>query len=218
MSRFNEFMVGVVFLFAMTVLGYFTIIKGEFFDNRKYYNMSVIFESVEGLSEGDHVMVNGVMAGNVKSIKLMDDSSVSVVLKMYVRFTIYENYSIVMKNLTALGGRGIMINPGREEANGIFYQEVISRTNLKGSSIGDPFSLLAEVIQENRTELQSGLKNLSEFAEKINKGDGTLAKLVNEDKVLDETDKLLKDMRDAIEDSREQAPVTSFIRAALTIF
>jgi len=218
MTRLNEFIVGVVFFFAMAVLGYFTIIKGSFFDSKKYYNISVIFENVEGLSVGDHVMVNGVLSGNVRSIRLLEDGSVKVVLKMYERFTIYENYKIVMKNLTALGGRRISIYPGKEVENGIMYREIVSRTNLSGSSLGDPFALLAEVIEENRDELQSSIRNLSEFAEKINKGKGTIAKLVNEDTVHNDTDKLLNDLRDTVEDSREQAPVTSFIRAALTIF
>ncbi|HPS57402.1 MAG TPA: MlaD family protein [Spirochaetota bacterium] len=218
MTRINEFIVGVVFFFAMAVLTYFTVIKGEFFDTRTYYTMSVIFEEVQGLSEGDHVQVNGVDGGNVISIRLLDDSRVRVVLKMHVDFRIYENYTIVMKNTTALGGRIISINPGKAESEGLYFSEVESKNDLIGSSLGDPFSLLAEVIQENREELANTIHNISEFAEKINKGDGTIAKLVNEDTVHDEAGKTLKQVRDTLEDSREQAPVTSFIRAALTFF
>ena len=218
MTRFSELIVGIVFFFAMAVLIYFTVIKGEFFDTRTYYTMSVIFDEVQGLSEGDHVQVNGVDGGIVISIRLLEDSRVRVVLRMHLNFKIYENYSIVMKNTTALGGRIISINPGREEADGLYFSEVGSRTDLNGSSLGDPFSLLAEVIQENREELTNTISNISEFAEKINRGDGTIAKLVNENTVHDEADKTLKQVRDTLEDSREQAPVTSFIRAALTFF
>ncbi|HQO40130.1 MAG TPA: MlaD family protein [Spirochaetota bacterium] len=218
MTRFNEFIVGVVFFFAMGVLVYFTVIKGEFFDTRTYYTMSVIFDEVQGLAEGDHAQVNGVEGGVVTSIRLLEDSRVRVVLKMHVNFRIYENYSIVMKNTTALGGRIISINPGRPEVDGIYFSEIETRTDLSGASLGDPFSLLAEVIQENRDELASTILNISQFAEKINKGDGTIARLVNEDTVHAGADKTLKQVRDTIEDSREQAPVTSFIRAALTFF
>lgn len=218
MTRINEFVVGLVFFFAMGVLGYFTIIKGGFFDTRHYYTMSIVFDAVEGLAEGDHVMVNGVEGGTVTSISLRDDNRVRVELKMYVSFKLYENYLIVMKNSTALGGRMISIDPGKPEHDGIYFSEIESRTDLKGSSLGDPFSLLAEVIQENRGQLKTAINNFSEFAEKINSGNGTVAKLVNEDTLHEDTGKLVNELRDTIEDSREQAPVTSFIRAALTIF
>ena len=42
--------------------------------------------------------------------------------------------------------------------------------------------------------------------------------MINEDTIHADTGKLIKELRDAVEDSREQAPVTSFIRAALTAF
>ena len=93
-----------------------------------------------------------------------------------------------------------------------------SMKNLTGLTIGDPLTKISEVIDENREDLKATVQNISEFTEKINKGEGTIGKLVNEDSIHDETGKLIKELRDTVEDSREQAPVTSFIRAALTAF
>jgi phospholipid/cholesterol/gamma-HCH transport system substrate-binding protein len=218
MTKLNEFIVGIVFIFAMSVLGYFTIVRGDLFDEREYYTATVIFDDVEGLTIGNKVLINGVEAGTVTSIELMADSKVIVSLRMYRFFVMYENYKIVLKNQSALGGRIITINPGNAEADGKLFEVVKTVMNLHGRTLGDPLAKITEVIDENRDNIKIALSNIREFSEKINKGEGTIAKLVNKDTLHEETGKLLKELRDTIEDSREQAPVTSFIRAALTAF
>lgn len=218
MTKLHEFIVGAVFFFAMGVLGYYTIIRGEFFDRREFYFSTVIFEDVEGLSLGNKVIVNGVDSGTVSGIELRTDSRVRVTLKMYRTFTLYENYRILLKNQTALGGKNIAIYPGYAEFEGKIFNPVESMDNLTGKTIADPLTLISQVIDENRGDLNSAIKNLSQFSEKINRGNGTIAKLVNEDSIHKETGDLIKDLRDTVEDSREQAPVTSFIRAMLTAF
>lgn len=218
MTKLNEFIVGVVFFFAMGILGYYTIIRGDLFDTRQFYYSTVIFDDVEGLTIGNKVLVNGVESGTVTAIELMVNGKVLVSLKLYRFFNLYENYRIILKNQSALGGRVILINPGAAEAKGELFETVESMKNLTGKTIGDPLTKISEVIDENREDLRIAVKNISEFSEKINKGDGTIAKLVNQDTVHEEASNLIKELRDTIEDSREQAPVTSFIRAALTAF
>lgn len=218
MSRLNEFVVGVVFIFAMSVLGYFTIVRGDLLDKREYYPCTVIFDDVEGLTVGTKVLINGVESGTVTSIDLMPDSMVIVTLKLYRYFTLYENYKIVLKNQSTLGGKVITVNPGNAESEGRLYEVVGSMKDLHGHSISDPLAKISELIDENRDNIKVAITNLKEFSEKINKGEGTIAKLVNEDTLHDQTNKLIRELRDTVEDSREQAPVTSFIRAFLTAF
>jgi phospholipid/cholesterol/gamma-HCH transport system substrate-binding protein len=218
MKRFSEFIVGVVFIAALATLGYFTIVRGELFSDKEYYELTVIFPDVESLSLGNKVLVNGVESGTVESISLLSDARVIVTIKMFQHFALYENYRIVLKNQTAIGGRIIVIYPGELEREGVLYEPVESYKNLHGVTIGDPLSKISEIIDENRGDLREAIVNLREFSEKINKGEGTIAKLVNEDKIHKDTGKLIEELRETIEDSREQAPVTSFIRAALTAF
>ncbi len=218
MTKLNELIVGVVFFIAMGILGYYTIIRSDLFDRREYLYSTVIFENVEGLEVGNKVLVNGVESGTVTEIELMGDGKVIVSLKLYKFFKLYENYKILLKNQSALGGRIIVINPGTAEVNGEYFETVDSMKNLAGFEIGDPLTKISQVIDENREDIRIAIKNLSEFSEKINNGEGTVAKLVNKDTIHQEAGNLIKELRDAVEDSREQAPVTSFIRAALTAF
>lgn len=218
MKRANEFIVGVVFILAMGVLGYFTIIRGELFSGKEYYYITVIFPDVESLSIGNKVLVNGVESGSVEGIELLPDARVLVNMKMFKRFALYDNYRIVLKNQTAIGGRIIVIYPGEYMRENVLYETIDNYKNLHGTTIGDPLSKISEIIDENRGDLRAAIINLREFSEKINKGEGTIAKLVNEDKIHRDTGELIEELRDTIEDAREQAPVTSFIRAALTAF
>ena len=218
MTKLNELIVGIVFFVAMGILGYYTIVRSDFFDTKEYYSSTVIFNDVEGLAIGNKVLVSGVDAGTVTAIDLMADGKIAVAMKLFRTFNIYENYRILLKNQTALGGRIIVIYPGSPEVDGDIFETVDSMNNLAGTTIGDPLTKISEVIDENRENIKVAIENFSEFSEKVNKGEGTIGKLVNKDTLHEDTGNLIKELRDTVEDTREQAPVTSFIRAALTAF
>lgn len=61
------------------------------------------------------------------------------------------------------------------------------------------------------TELASTLK-------KINEGEGTIARLLNDDALYRETKSLLKELRESVEDLREQAPINSFLGVVFSAF
>lgn len=216
----KELAVGVFFVVSMMILGYFTIVMtGGFFGPSDYYYLNVRFSNVEGLALNDKVRVNGVMAGKVDDVSLDgEDGFVSVRLRMLTRFSLYENYKIKIRPEGALGGRYVGIYPGSRMAGGVRMAKLLDYSNLRGEAYADAFALLSDFIEENREDVRSTIQNIRDITDKINTGKGTLGKLVNEDRVHDSTGDLIKELREAIEDTREQAPVTSFIRAALTAF
>lgn len=59
-------------------------------------------------------------------------------------------------------------------------------------------------------DLSASMTNLKEITGKISSGDGTLGKLVNNDEMYQEAQKLLAELRAAIDDMRETSPVTTF--------
>ncbi len=214
----KEIAVGVLFAAGIAILAYFTImVKHEVFEPRDYYMISVRFPHVEGLEVGDDVKVNGVKVGVVNRIVLEDEFIVTY-LKMFNAFSMYENYRIKVANESALGGKFVSIYPGMRSLEGISFKEVETRTNLKGLSGDDPIALFSELIVDNRENIYTTLKNIQEITSKINSGQGTLGKLINETQVHDNATNVLSSFKETVEDAREQAPITSFIRAALTAF
>ena len=104
------------------------------------------------------------------------------------------------------------------DENGRQYAVITTRDNLVGTSVPDPFTLLSRLIADNRGNVNATVKNLRDITDKINSGKGTLGKIINEDTVHGQATDLIKQLQDTIEDTREQAPITSFLRAALTAF
>lgn len=157
---------------------------------------------------------------------------VTILLKEPVRM--YENYDIAIRNESLLSGRVISIDPGTsestEEGKGAHrtFQVVDYKTgltSLKGRVLQDPLVSLSELIAENRGDIRKTFSNVADITTKINNGDGTLGRLINRDDlhtnvntVLTDAQIVLRELREGLEDTREQAPVTSFIRAALSSF
>lgn len=176
--------------------------------------------------------------------------AVTIELKKSVVF--YENYRIAIKNESLLSGKVVSVDPGSANtADGnvpaqipVFSVDsaVLSSTgqsaleyrmasssekfvDLKGESSGDPIAGFSELIAENREDVRRTIKNVAEITDKINSGDGTIGKLINDNELHRNANTLVTDaqivvreVRESLEDTREQAPVTSFVRAALTAF
>lgn len=97
--------------------------------------------------------------------------------------------------------------------------------DLKGETSGDPIAGITQLIEDNRDNIRVTFDNIAQITYKINNGRGTIGRLINDDELHRNTETLLtdaqivlKELRESLEDTREQAPVTSFIRAALTAF
>lgn len=59
-------------------------------------------------------------------------------------------------------------------------------------------------------DLSTTMANLRSITDKVGSGEGTLGKLVNDDQIYTEAQKLLGELRAAIDDMRETSPVTTF--------
>ena len=96
---------------------------------------------------------------------------------------------------------------------------------LQGFSSSDLLAGFSEMISENRTNVRDTIENISQIVKKINQGKGTLGILVNDDEMSRNANTLVNDakivvreLRESLEDTREQAPVNSFLRAVFTAF
>jgi phospholipid/cholesterol/gamma-HCH transport system substrate-binding protein len=97
--------------------------------------------------------------------------------------------------------------------------------DLQGTSSGDPIAGLSQLLDENRADVRKTISNIAEITGKINRGKGTIGSLVNDEELhknaeslVDDAQVVVRELRETLEDTREQAPVNSFIRTALTAF
>ncbi len=235
---------GSLFFVALAVVGYFTIITEGGPLKKELYTMQVYFPNSEGIKLGSKVTVRGVPYGYVSKVNLIQidregnilpsteegiASKVEVILVLQKPLKLYDNYSIKIRNESLLSGRIIAIDPGFYVAP-TFNSTDLAMTStsqrfIEGGTMDDPLVSLSELIAENRNDIRKTISNISQITDKINNGQGTLGKLINNDEIhsnvnttLTDAQIVLRELREGLEDTREQAPVTSFIRAALTAF
>jgi len=67
-------------------------------------------------------------------------------------------------------------------------------------------------------EIKRAAGSLAAVMQKIEKGEGTLGKLVADESLYVEARRLLKEAREAVEDAREQAPITAFSSVIFAAF
>ena len=213
-----ELLTGIIFFAAVSILVYYTVLVGQkTIAPEKTWQMTIYFEDALGLQKESRVMVNGVYSGNVMAINLTDNL-VQVDLAMFNRFSIYPNYRIYVASESAIGGKQIRIYPGGKDNRNDGINELVAPDSLLIGTTRDPFDSISNVIEDNRENIKVTIRNLRSFSEKLNSGQGTISKLLTDDKIANQASDLLEQLRETIEDAREQAPVTSFIRAALTAF
>ena len=165
---------------------------------------------------------------------------VEVTITVPASIKMYENYEIKIKNESLLSGRVISIDPGTSLERDSKTNEVLpsakknreinlgssdSSNRLRGKTNEDPLVSLSELIAENRSDIRKTISNVADISGKINSGKGTLGRLINQDDIhsnvnttLTDAQIVLRELREGLEDTREQAPVTSFIRSALSAF
>ena len=171
MNPSKEFLVGAIFLIAVTILGVFTIIVSDYIPFRPQINWRVRFENVRGLKEGDEVRAAGVKIGKVKSLELVDGK---VVVTLLLRSSIpyYEDGRIMIENVTPLGGKFVNIEPGNPP----------KETDTKKLLIGE-------------TPPEDVATALNKLVKDIREGKGTIPRLLRESDVYEDIKEITGDIR-----------------------
>ena len=92
-------------------------------------------------------------------------------------------------------------------------KEFSDKLNSNDNTVGKILSDKGEIYNE----FKDFVANLSEISDKINSGEGTLSKLINDDEAYNDLKAILKDgkktlneVQHAVQDFREQAPISTF--------
>ena len=208
--------VGLFFILglALTWVTFETLRGGKVFKDQGY-NLIAGFESLKELKEGDDVRMAGVKIGEVEKTRLAGRRAEAVLrISHQVKIKSDANAMIVMAGL--IGTNYLSVSLGTEAASDLPEgAEITTQTTPDLNSvmtqmgdlgkkletaIGDLSSALSGdgkegtgiikkvdlLITENRENIGKATANLQEITAKVNKGEGTLGRLISDPKMYDE--------------------------------
>jgi len=207
--------VGLFFLLGLALIWvtFETLSGGKVFQD-KGYTLIAGFESLKELKEGDEVRMAGVKIGIVETTRLAGRRA-EAILRIESRYKVKQDATatIVMAGLIGTNYIGIDLgSPGAgdlppdaeiqtkttPDLNSVMTQigEMGKKLesalgNLGGAFAGDGKSpgLLQKIdtlVTENREKVGATMTNLQAITDKVNKGEGTLGKIINDPKLHDE--------------------------------
>ena len=145
------------------------------------FTLKAHFMNTEGLRNGASVRFGGIDVGAVKSIQIVSDTSVSVEVTMRVKDEVKRfikkdsRASIETEGL--VGNKVIMITMGSESADEIKDGgKILSKEPLS-------FADIIEETQGIMAYTKDMTKNLAEIVYKVNQGDGTIGKIINDNQL-----------------------------------
>ncbi len=192
----TEFVVGFFFFAAVAVLIYYTMIISKDSFSKNTYRITVKFQEVANLDVGNKVLLRGMEVGAVKDLGLVDDG---VMVEMAIRdgVRIFENCDVRIEASSMLGGNLVNIRQGTSDKDVVKPgQQLLGRAY---SALMSEASSVLEELRGNGTfdSLSATIENFNSITDKINKGQGTLGKLINEDGFYDDAKTLIADLKKA---------------------
>ena len=131
MQTAKELAVGALCVAALLFLGIYTVIIGNIDLREEKVGVTVLFDSVGGLKEGNKVRIAGFEVGEVDDLTLAPDGrSVTARLKLNARIAMYDNAKIEVKSLSALGGKYVLLDVGTPKDGGQSVADIAHFTFL----------------------------------------------------------------------------------------
>ena len=169
--RLGIFVAAALILFVVAI--YLIGSKGNLFSPTKDVFSS--FKDIRGLVVGNNVRFAGINVGTVKNIRIISDTSVVVTMSIRENYSkyIYKNSKVQIGQEGLMGGKIVLISSGSPEAGVIEdndYLVVAEGLDVQGM-IAQAQTMLREATQT--------VSNLNSVTDKINEGDGDIARLLN---------------------------------------
>ena len=148
------------------------------------YKLSTAFYNVSGLQVGNNVRFSGINVGTVDNIKIINDSTVQVdmLIAKRVQPFIKEDSEAAIGSSGIIGDRIIIITQGSNETpSAQAGQFIYSKEPVETDAI--------------LASLQVTANQLSEIMTKINSGNGTLGRLIQDSTIAENINQTIKNLK-----------------------
>lgn len=203
-DAFSEAIVGLFMMAVLSLLVYFTIVISgvDVLQGRKKVCVNVTFADVGGLKDHDSVMYRGTKVGAVDRIDL-SPSNLVVVAEIDNDVVLRETCRIAVCNLSMLGGNYLLLEEGTGEPLPLESTQFIGETPTDWMR---DVSRIAKNLNEFTssgelkgivTNFEAASEKLRIVAERVERGEGTVGKLLSSD------DTLYNDIKSFAADAKE---------------
>ena len=214
-SGFSDLVTGVFMLSVLALLGYFTIVISgiDLITGKEKVDVRVVFDQVGGLKDHDNVMYRGTKVGTVDRI-VLGDREVTVIMNIDKDVILREGYTIRVQSMSLLGGNLMVL----EEGEGLVLD--LLTTDFKGQTPTDWMKDVQDITANlNKItasgEIEATIANLKSATEKVNNviakvesGEGTVGKLIQDDTVYE-------DLKATVSNAREVTDEFKGVRAVI---
>lgn len=150
------------------------------------FEISSVFKSVNGLSQGNNVQFAGINVGSISNITILSTDKVRVTMKIEeeVRKYIKRDSEASINSEGLVGNKVLLISAGTPGSEPVEQGDTL--TAVTPAQLGD----IINNLNESSKEAQIIAKEISDIAAKVNRGEGTLGRLVNNTDLYDNLDSL----------------------------
>ncbi len=155
------------------------------------FKLTTAFYNVSGLQVGNNIRFSGINVGTIGNIELINDSTVQVdmIIKKSVQPFIKTDCLAAIGSEGIIGDRVVIITQGSSEAESVKGEEFISSIEpVEVDGIISSLNITAgnfEIISEQ----------LAEIMIKINQGQGTLGRLIQDSTIAENINKTIINLR-----------------------
>jgi phospholipid/cholesterol/gamma-HCH transport system substrate-binding protein len=166
------------------------------------FNVKAYFRDVQGLKNGATVRLSGIDIGSVNKITIVNDTSgrveVSMNLQTDIQRFIRTDTKATIETEGLVGNKVVVLKIGSSSAEPIGDGGYIQAEEPQG------FSAIIAQTEGTMQYMKTMTKDLSEIIDRINNGEGTIGKLINDDGLYKNAEDLTKQADQSLKSISDQ--------------
>jgi phospholipid/cholesterol/gamma-HCH transport system substrate-binding protein len=199
MSAKRQFILGVFFVVALSILAFYTLFLTDFSLFGKPITLAAEFPDANALREGDPVLLAGKRIGRVKEILYQPERGperrIKVLMNLDQAFELTEGYEIAIEDSTFLGGHDVAIDPGPMDAPraasepGNVYRGIVRKNPLESLEV------VGNLVAENSGRVSEILDGVATLVGDVREGPGLVHRMLYDEALANDASAAIADVR-----------------------